>query len=257
MNRHPASCLGCSERLRPFFIEPKSKWCIYSERPWISSSTHDFIGCLSSLHLFSKCLLRAALPPISSFSVFFLNWCHFSRWRSVIMFRDGTSKGRARARATVGFSTGSFYTETTASALRRLWLVRLFIIHTTWQARGCVLHVKWLYNTTYETRKINTLFLILLPHFCRKNLQKMARLRHNLLGLSHDIISAALQISFHLIFSAPTPLCPYSTRVLRVILFAGSLLGWWIHFNLPSLAPTSGTAGQDISLIAYPERSIM
>lgn len=36
-------------------------------------------------------------------------------------------------------------------------------------------------------------------------------------------------------------------------------VGWWIHFNLLSLAPTSGTGavGQDISLIAYPERSIM
>lgn len=36
-------------------------------------------------------------------------------------------------------------------------------------------------------------------------------------------------------------------------------VGWWIHFNLLSLALTSGTStvGQDISLIAYPERSII
>lgn len=45
-------------------------------------------------------------------------------------------------------------------------------------------------------------------------------------------------------------------QTLALLLFS---VGWWIHFNLPSLALTSGrgAGSQDISLIAYPERSII
>lgn len=47
-------------------------------------------------------LLCSALLPEEPFAAFL----------PVMMSHDGTSKGRARALAAVGFSTGGFYTET-------------------------------------------------------------------------------------------------------------------------------------------------
>lgn len=58
-------------------------------------------------------------------------------------------------------------------------------------------------------------------------------------------------------FSAVRPECWEWSYLQAASGAAAWSVGWWIHFNLLSLALTSGAVGQDISPIAYPERSII